>query len=430
MNMGQASHIESEKNLEVSKMRADGHRIDKLLKKLALHNITPGKGLTRPSYSSEYMGVCRELIEMMKELGMKVCMDEIGNIVGRKEGKRPELPAVCIGSHMDSVRNGGIYDGPGGVVAGLEAVRLIMENNIEHDHSLHVMSFVEEEGTGLQSGLLGSRWFNGEACWEDIEKLKYENSENAVDAVRRFRNEFPDIPFFDEVSFDPENIRAFMEVHIEQGPVLENNEIRLGVVSAIAGTSTIEVSVSGRPDHAGSTPMDMRSDAFEVAAHTAVEMYRYARSFPHAVATVGRLEVPGGSSNRVPDRTWFTIDLRSADPEVMDSLIPHAKETLEQLSSRSGTSVSVSTSHFVPPIELDKELRHILLKHARKLTDAMEINSGAAHDSLVMAKHYPVAMLFVPCTGGRSHCPEESADPGDFALSVDVMVQTFLEIDR
>lgn len=411
-------------------MKANIQRIEKLLDGFSRHNSTPGKGITRPCYSPEYKSVCEAVVEIMKELDMSVFMDEVGNIIGRKEGTNPGLPALCIGSHLDTVRNGGKFDGAGGVVSGLEVVRVLNENNVELEHPIQIFCFVEEEGTALQSGLLGSRWFNGEANDSDLLLLKYENKANAQEIIREFRTHFDHIPSYGDLEHDIRNIRCFFEVHIEQGPVLETKNYQLGVVSAIAGTSTIEVSVSGRADHAGSTPMDLRSDAFEVAAQTAVEMYGYARSFPHAVATVGRSEIPNGSSNRVPDRTWFTMDLRSADSETMDKLIPHAKETLAKFASKNGTEVKVSTSHFVPPIELDSQLRSIMMEKAKGFTrNVMEISSGAAHDSLVMAKYYPTAMLFVPSKGGRSHCPEECSEARDFAFAVNVLVDTILEID-
>lgn len=410
-------------------MRAEAGYVRELIEKLSLHNSTPGEGITRPSFSREFADVNANVIERMKDLGMDVYMDQVGNLVGRLEGMDPELSAICIGSHLDTVRNGGKYDGAAGIVCGLEVVRLIRDRGVVLKHPLQVMAFVEEEGTALQSGLLGSRWFNGEAEKEDLLGLKYENNRSALEVIEAFRNSFPEIPECKDGRI--KDIRAFFEVHIEQGPVLETEGMDLGIVTAIAGTSTIEVSVKGRADHAGSTPMDLRCDAFEVAAQAAVEMYRYARSFPHAVATVGRIEIPNGSSNRVPDRTWFTLDLRSADGETMDGLIPHAKEVLRKLAEQNGTSVEISISHFVPPIELDPELRNILKDKAHDLSDSvMEINSGAAHDSLVMAKYYPTAMLFVPSKEGRSHCPEESSRAEDFALAVDVLADTLAEMDR
>ncbi len=409
-------------------MKANTQRIDELLNELSRHNSTPGQGITRPSFSSEFRDVNRTVMEIMKGLGMQVYMDRVGNLVGRMEGLTPDLPAVCIGSHLDTVRNGGKYDGAAGVIAGLEVVRLLKEQNMELHHPIQIMAFVEEEGTALQSGFLGSRWFNGEASEDDLIPLKYENVRNAREMVEEFRHSFSDIPFPD--ADWARNIRAFFEVHIEQGPVLESKGCRLGVVSAIAGTSTIEVSVEGRADHAGSTPMNLRSDAFEVAAHAAVEMYRYARSLPHTVATVGRLEIPNGSSNKVPDRTWFTMDLRSSDRETMDKLIPHAKEVLKEISDRNGTRVNISTSHFVPPIELDPELRKILEKTAQSFTDrVIHISSGAGHDSMIMAKYFPTAMLFVPSRGGRSHCPEEFSESADLALAVDVLLGTIIAVD-
>ena len=409
-------------------MKANTQRIDELLNELARHNSTPGQGITRPSYSSEFRDVNRTVIDIMKSLGMQVYMDRVGNLVGRMEGLSPDLPAVCIGSHLDTVRNGGKYDGAAGVIAGLEVVRLLKEQKMEQNHPIQIMAFVEEEGTALQSGFLGSRWFNGEAGEDDLVPLKYENVRSAREVVEEYRQSFSDVPPLDV--HRARNIRAFFEVHIEQGPVLESKGCKLGVVSAIAGTSTIEVSVEGRADHAGSTPMNLRSDAFEVAAHAAVEMYRYARSFPHTVATVGRLEIPNGSSNKVPDRTWFTMDLRSSDRETMDKLIPHAKEILKEIADRNGTRVNISTSHFVPPIELDPELRKILEKTAQGVTDrVIHISSGAGHDSMVMAKYFPTAMLFVPSRGGRSHCPEEFSDAADLSLAVDVLLGTILAVD-
>jgi allantoate deiminase len=410
-------------------LRADAGHVRDLIENLSLHNSTPGDGITRPSFSREFVDVNKQVIEIMKGLGMDVYMDQVGNLTGRLEGSDPSLPALCVGSHLDTVRNGGKYDGAAGIVCGLELVRLLRGRGVVLKHPIQVMAFVEEEGTALQSGLLGSRWFNGEAAKEDLLGLQFENNRSAVKVIEEFRNSFPEVPECKDGRI--KNIRAFFEVHIEQGPVLETEGMDLGIVNAIAGTSTIEVSVKGRADHAGSTPMDLRTDAFEVAAHAAVEMYRYARSFPHAVATVGRIEIPNGSSNRVPDRTWFTLDLRSADAETMDGLIPHAKEVLLKMAEQNGSSVEVSISHFVPPIELDPELRNILNEKAHVLSDrVMEINSGAAHDSLVMAKYSPTAMLFVPSRGGRSHCPEESSRAEDLALAVDVLADALAEMDR
>lgn len=402
--------------------------MENLIENFSRYNATPGQGVTRPSYSGEFRGVNHAVMEIMRGLGMQVSMDRVGNLVGRLEGSVPDLPALCIGSHLDTVRNGGKYDGAAGIVSGLEVVRLLRESTLELKHPLQVMAFIEEEGTALQCGLLGSRWFNGEAREEDLVPLKYDNTSNGLDVIEGFRNSFPEIP---PVDMDRAGkICAFFEVHIEQGPVLETKGCKLGVVSAIAGTSTIEVAVSGRADHAGSTPMDLRCDAFEVAAQAAVEMYRYARSFPHAVATVGRLEIPNGSSNRVPDRTWFTMDLRSSDGETMDRLIPHAKEVLKELADRNGTSIEIFTSHFVPPVQLDPELRKILMEKALNFTDrVIDIGSGAGHDSMMMARYFPTAMLFVPSRGGRSHCSEEFSETGDIALAVDVLLETILEID-
>ena len=412
-------------------MKADAKRIDRILSDLAQYNSTPGMGITRPSYSKEYREVCHALIRMMSDLGMHPFMDEIGNVLGRKEGKGWGRPAISMGSHLDTVRNGGKFDGAAGIACALELLTVLKENHIQLDHPLQLFCFQEEEGTALQAGLLGSRWFNGEAVEKDLSILKYENKLDALQVIREFRRDFPEIPSFASMGSDPRDIRCFLEVHIEQGPVLESKGVHVGVVSAIAGSSTIEVTVSGRSDHAGSTPMDLRSDTFEVAARAAVEMYEYARSFPSTVATVGRIEIPGGSSNRIPGKTWFTMDLRSSDREIMDTLIPHAVQTLERVAAENGTHVEFSTSHFVPPVGLDPELGRILLDKTAEITgNTMELNSGAAHDSLVMAKYFPTAMLFVPSRGGRSHCPEEYSDVADLALAVDVLTRTVLELDR
>jgi len=410
-------------------MKADPQNTEKLLEKLAEYNSSPGQGLTRGSYSKEYKEAVQALVEIMEDLDLKVSMDEIGNIAGRREGRSPDLPAVCVGSHLDSVRNGGIYDGPGGVVTGLEVARIIKEEGIANDHPFQVMCFVEEEGTSLQSGLLGSSWFTGEVSEDQVYGLKYENSRSAKEVVEAFRNEFANIPLFGESGSNPSNIGAFFEVHIEQGPVLEKNDMKLGIVTSIAGTSTIEVTVKGRADHAGSTPMDLRADPFQVVARTSDRMFSYARNIPRTVATVGKLEIPGGSSNRIPERVWFTMDLRSADPEVMDSLIPEAERILKEERALNGTEARVVTCHFVSPVALDPKLGNILRVHASDITRTMDITSGAAHDTLVMARHYPSAMLFVPCEGGRSHCPEEKADPEDFALAAEVLYRSFLEMD-
>lgn len=408
-------------------MRAETNNIDKLLKKFSGYNSTPKTGLTRVSYSEAYRNAVHELVEIMENLELKVCMDELGNIAGRREGRDPDLPAICVGSHLDSVRNGGIYDGPGGIVTGLELARILRDEDIENEHPFQVMSFVDEEGAALKSGLLGSRWFTEEISWKEVEPLGYVSSGDARKVIGEFRSYFSSLPYFAEAGYDPKNIGAFLEVHIEQGPVLESKGVHLGVVSSIAGTSKIEVTVNGRADHAGSTPMDFRADPFQVVARVADRMFSYARRFPQTVATVGQLEIPGGSFNRVPEKVWFTMDLRSADPHVMDSMIPEVEKILNEETGLNGTEAKMHTCHYVSPVALDPDLGNILRKHAADVTDTMDITSGAAHDTLVMARHYPSAMLFVPCEGGRSHCPEEKADPHDFALAAEVLYRSFFE---
>jgi allantoate deiminase len=358
---------------------------------LAALTEEPGR-ITRPLGSAALDGAMERVREWMEEAGLATRRDALGNLVGRLEGGPGTL---LLGSHLDSVADAGRYDGVLGVLIALECVQ-------ELPLSLEVAAFADEDGLRFGSSYLGSRAYLG----------RLDDTDWALrdDAGVSLRDAIAD----DAAPLAPDDLRAYFEVHIEQGPVLEAAGVPLGVVTAIAGQSHATLVFEGVAGHAGTTPMELRHDALAAAAEFVLAAEQIARGEPGLVATVGRISVPGGAVNVIPGRVDATLDVRHADDAVRSRAIQALRMIGEALRRRRGVRVgwTITAEHGSTPLTLSPALAEVL-------PDAPLLPSGAGHDAAILASVTDAAMLFVRCAGGISHHPDEAVTEDDVAVAIE-----------
>jgi len=392
-------------------MTANQQRIEQHIELLSRFTATPGAGVTRLTYSQEDLQARNYIKEQMVEYDLTVTEDGFGNIFGKLEGTSPDAPSVIVGSHFDSVPNGGAYDGAAGVVVGLEVAALFKENNLKPAYPLEIIALVEEEGSRFGGGLMGSRGMMGSLTAEDFKTLADKDGILAVDAMADIW-----VNPANEKKRDPKTIKAFLELHIEQGPILEETHIQIGVVEAIVGLTQLEVTVQGQAGHAGTTPMDRRSDALVSAAQILVALPGIASGEGEGtVITTGRLNVFPNGANVIPDKVVFSVDIRSGKEEHVLNAIRKVEEFIAQQNGN-GIRTSIEQQLYIEPKELDSSIRSLL----KEASDHLEIpycsiNSGAGHDAMVFSDYTACGMVFIPSKDGLSHCPEEWSDPGHLA---------------
>lgn len=375
--------------------------------------------IRRYAYTQVYHNTLAYFRRAFEALGFTVYEDPVGNFVARN---RPQGETVFgLGSHCDSNRNGGKYDGTMGVVTALEVCRLNKELGL--DLPLQVISFLEEEGSGFGQMLLGSRIVAGLVTAEQLRQ-----DFRAIDDGR---------PFWDharEAGYQPERWRecsrilddlcGWIELHIEQARVLEETGHRIGVVRAIAGYIHGDLFITGRADHAGATPMDLRKDAAVVAAQCVLELERLAREAGEGtVGTVGEVELQPGIINVIPGSARISLDIRGIDEERVSDVARRIVAFAEQAAAVRGMSARYRQRQNLPVTHLDPQLVEALTEAARESGEPfLVMHSGAAHDTMCVAKRVPSAMVFVPCKDGVSHSPEENASPADAALGAEIIL--------
>lgn len=402
-------------------MTANKERIEQHIDALKQFTATPGQGVTRLTYSKEDLQARNYIKEKMTEYGLVVSEDGFGNIFGKLEGTLSDAPSVIVGSHFDSVPNGGAYDGTAGVVVGLEVAALFQELQLKPTYPLEVIAMVEEEGSRFGGGLMGSRGMTGLLSEEEFYKLADKDDILATDAMSAIG-----LDYSKEKVRLPETIKAFLELHIEQGPILEEKGIRIGVVEAIVGLNHLEVTVQGRAGHAGTTPMDYRSDALVAAAKILATFPQIAKETGNGtVITTGRLQVFPNGANVIPDKVVFSVDIRSGKEEQISQARQQVDELLSAHNGIDGITISAEEQLFIEPKELDTELRGLLKEVSDELSiPYCSMSSGAGHDAMVLSDFTACGMLFIPSKDGLSHCPEEWSDAGDLADGTDVLFET------
>ena len=378
--------------------------VQRLLERLErIYSIGGGPGANRPAYSAAEDQAHGLVARWMREAQLEIEADRAGNLFGRRRGSRPGLPEIWTGSHLDSVPQGGRFDGPLGVLAGLEAVERIGPQAC----TLAVVAFRDEEGWRFGRGCFGSRALCGRLEPGELATA----DDNGITLAEVLGGS--DIPPRGWLEFPP---AAYVEVHIEQGPVLERLGAPLGVVTSIVGLARLAVTFAGSPGHAGTTPMAGRDDALCKAAAFVLEVRSAAASLPGAVATVGQLKVEPGAANVIPARVHLVVDARAPEEATLTSLLEaiHARAESAEIDLLRRTTA-------VPMADSVRDLLREALADLRLPTP--ELHSGAGHDAGVLgAAGVPAGMLFVRSrNGGISHSPDERSDETDIALCIDVL---------
>jgi N-carbamoyl-L-amino-acid hydrolase len=408
----------------------DGQRLWDDLMQLA--EITePGKPYTRRSFSPLFDEGRAWLRKRFEAAGLETRFDEAGNLIGRRAGSDPALGTILIGSHSDTVPSGGRFDGTAGVLTALEIARSLADRGVALRHTIEVVDFLAEEPSEFGLSCIGSRGLAG-AMEERMLGYTDPSGEVLSHAIDRIGGKVAAL-----ASAKRGDIAAFFELHIEQGLVLQDARIDVGVVTAIVGITRVEIVFKGSADHAGTTPMHLRRDAFTPAAKTAVFVDRVARELVGRgeglfVATIGIVSVAPGASNVVPQEARIVIDARSENRTLMDEFLARLDEETATFAEESRTERAVlALLSDTNPTACDPALRALLRDSANALGfSSMDIASGAGHDAAFVARIAPAAMLFIPCRDGKSHAPEEWAEPDALAAGTAVIAEAVLRFDR
>ncbi len=404
--------------------RANAARMEERILRLAEFGKDPRGGVSRVAFSEADLRGRAYIISLMRQAGLAVRIDPAGNIIGRREGRESHLPPIVFGSHIDSVPNGGRYDGVVGVIGAIECIEVLNAHGVTTRHPLEVIVFAGEEG-----GLVGSRALIGALTPEALAVVSI-SGKTVRDGIRAIGGD-PDR--LAEAVRRPGEVRAFLELHIEQGGTLEAEGAQIGVVEGIVGIRRWDVVVEGFANHAGTTPMNQRRDALVAAAELILAVNRVVTSVPgRQVGTVGRIGAEPGAPNVIPGRVRMSLELRDLSAEKIEQLFERIGEEARAIQQRRGVTIT-----FMPidataiPAPTDTRVRRLIAETARELgLRAIFLPSGAGHDAQNMARIAPTGMIFVPSVGGISHSPQEYTRPEDLANGATVLLHTILKIDR
>ena len=396
---------------------AAGRRLMARLEAFADFTDEPRR-LTRLFLSEAHRRAALAFIGWCSEARLEAKIDAAGNVVARYEGKRAGAPALMLGSHIDTVRDAGLYDGNYGALAALAVVERLNARDERLDHAIEIVAFGDEEGVRFRTTLTGSRALAGNYP-QDVLDQKDAQGILMRDALAAFGGD-PE----QAASIRAQNVAAFVEAHIEQGPALEAEGLPLGVVTAINGATRLEVVVDGLAGHAGATPMHLRQDALTAAAEMALAIEGRARSEPDLVATVGRLEVWPGATNVIPGHVQFSIDLRAPSDLNRAAALADVEARIFAIAATRGVRVSIAKSHEANAYVCDPNIVAGLAQAVEAVgVPPRLLPSGAGHDTMAMGKLCPAGMLFVRCKGGVSHNPLESITVEDCAIGLKALTQ-------
>jgi ureidoglycolate amidohydrolase len=411
------------------RLDVDVNRVMTELGELAAHSDAPAPAVTRVVYSGVDLSARAMVKKLFREAGLSVREDAIGDTFARWDGTRDDLAAVATGSHIDAIPYSGKFDGTVGVLGAIEAVRALGRAGFRPVRPIEIVLFTSEEPTRFGIGCLGSRGMCGSLSAAALASLR-DSEGNTLEALRR------DAGFggaLADVRLRENRFAAFVELHIEQGPLLERGGIPIGVVTAIAAPAALKVTWEGEGGHAGAVLMDGRRDALCAAAEAVLEVERAARlaGSPDTVATTGVCRVHPGAINSIPERVTLEIDVRDIDPEPRDQVIGTIGRAVGEIAARRGVAAIVECLNSDPPARASEHVIAVIRAACEEEGLAsMPMISRAYHDSLFMARIAPAGMIFIPCKGGISHRPDESATPLDIGRGVAVLARTLARLSH
>lgn len=385
-----------------------------------------GIGITRIAYTNEEQSCTHAFMRMCKAEHLEIRMDECGNVIARRKGRIEGLPPVVMGSHLDTVYQAGKYDGVVGVTAALEVIRRFNEKGIETDHPIEIISFACEESARFGVSTVGSKVMAGQF---DQNKYKHLKDKDGISMEKAFALCALDINNVDQASRVNEQFKAFFELHIEQGPVLINNDKKIGIVTGIAAPVRLHVKIMGKASHSGTTPMNMRKDALLGASEISLAIEKAAKLEEEfeTVATIGVLNVHNSAMNVVPGDVEIKIDIRSTSVQSRQRVVDHLYETIELIKKNRDLNIESTEISSEEPVLLSKKINeHILNICENRNISYQMMQSGAGHDSMNMAKLCPVGLIFVPSVDGLSHHPNEYTPFDDIMIGIDVLEEAVL----
>jgi allantoate deiminase len=393
-------------------------RIVSRVEELARISETPDK-LTRMSFSPEHRRAAGLILGWMREAGMSARMDEIGNVVGRLEGATPGLPCLMLGSHLDTVRDAGMWDGPLGIITAIECVGAVARLGLRLPFALEVIGLCDEEGVRFSSTLLGSR-----AVADRFDPALLDAvDENGVSLRAALHGFGLDPAQIGRAARRRGDVLAYVELHIEQGPLLEAAGLPVGVVTAISGASRFRIELEGMAGHAGTVPMPLRRDALAGAAECIIAIERICRGLDGVVGTVGQIAAEPGAVNVISGSVRFTADIRAADDSRRAGAVAAVIGTVEEAATRRQLALRIINTHDGAAAACAPWLRAQLRDAvAAAGFEPLELASGAGHDGMAMIHIAHIAMLFVRCRGGVSHHPDEHVEPADVAAGMQALL--------
>ena len=389
----------------------------------------PGRPWTRTAFSPLYETARAWLREEMQSAGLSTHVDAGGNLIGSLPGSQNDRGAIGLGSHIDTVPDGGRFDGIAGVVAALEVAQAVIESGLRLRHPLLVFDFLAEEPNRFGLSCVGSRAMAGELTKEML-AVKAPEGITLAEGIARMGG---DPQRIGANPFPPQEMLAFMELHIEQGIKLESVGDDIGIVTDIVGISRVELTFTGRADHSGTTPMERRQDALVAAAIfvAAVESRAKAEDRDSLVATVGKMRVHPNAANAVPGEVVLTLEVRATKTQTVREFLDWARDLLSQLESERGMKIGSRLLSDGRPVAMDGTVRNTLADAARTAGLAIQdMASGGGHDTAFMGRMCPVGMIFIPCRDGRSHCPEEWSSEEQIARGAQTLLNAVLMLDR
>lgn len=380
----------------------------------------PGEGINRLAFTDADWAGRQYIIDRMTDAGLSVEIDDFGNVIGYKIGKKPDLSVVMVGSHTDSVPNGGNYDGVVGVLSAIEVIRGMTDDGYEHDHTIAVVSFMCEESGRFGNATLGSKAMRGELTLQDLHRLVDKQGISLYEALKG-RNLNPD--GIETIAYK-RPVKSFTEIHIEQGKVLEHEQKTIGIVTGIAAPERFYVTVRGNADHSGATPMNLRHDALCGASKIilGIEEITSMQEEPPVVGTVGVVEVMPGAMNVIPGAVKLGVDIRSISKVARNSVVTLVKEFIDITAEKRGLSYTIETIAQDYPVEMHPAMIREIEEAVKSVgVEYMTMPSGAGHDAMHWAEAVPTGMIFIPCRDGISHNPAEFAEMDDIVTGAEVL---------
>jgi N-carbamoyl-L-amino-acid hydrolase len=404
-------------------IRPNRERLMRSLSEMAAIGLQPDGSVCRRGFSAEDVAGRALLARWMDEAGLQVRIDTAGNLIGRLQGLDPDRPALMTGSHLDTVPTGGRFDGVLGVLAGLEVCRSLQDNSIRLQHDLELIAFADEEST-----MVGCKGMAGTASF-DPKAYATSNREPIEDNLARIGGHWPSLA---SARLADDACAAFLELHVEQGGVLEQRGDAIGVVEGVVGQRRFSIQVDGQPNHAGTTPMTLRQDALVAASRIVLAVESMARQHPgDPVATVGRLEVWPNAANVVPGSVALTVDLRDVNSVVLDQLVAELMKQVERIGAETGCPIQLEPQFEVEPTAAAGGVMAAIISAAEDLgLSHSQLPSRASHDAQEIGRRWSMGMIFVPSRGGLSHSAKEFTSDDQCWAGAAVLLGTLLRLDR